>query len=98
MSKSKHNYYILLIILIANRFSDETGKRKRYAMLDTLFHAESQGVIDHRGICDEVNTFMFEGYDTTATCLIFTLFNLAVHSDIQEKCYREVKNYGEHCM
>ncbi|XP_069963685.1 probable cytochrome P450 4ac1 [Bactrocera oleae] len=72
---------------------DETGKRKRYAMLDTLFHAESQGVIDHRGICDEVNTFMFEGYDTTATCLIFTLFNLAVHSDIQEKCYREVKNY-----
>nr|ADC44464.3 cytochrome P450 family 4 [Bactrocera dorsalis] len=71
---------------------DETGKRKRYAMWDTLFHAESQGAIDHGGICDEVNTFMFEGYDTTATCLIFTLFNLAVYPDIQEKCYREVKN------
>ncbi|XP_011190025.2 probable cytochrome P450 4ac1 [Zeugodacus cucurbitae] len=70
----------------------EIGKRKRYAMLDTLFQAESQGVIDHQGICDEVNTFMFEGYDTTATCLIFLLLNLAVHPDIQDACYREVKN------
>ncbi|XP_054742684.1 probable cytochrome P450 4ac1 [Anastrepha obliqua] len=72
--------------------NDETGKRKRHAMLDTLFYAESNGVIDHQGICDEVNTFMFEGYDTTSTCLIFTLVNLAAHQEIQEKCYREVAN------
>ncbi|XP_036328213.1 probable cytochrome P450 4ac1 [Rhagoletis pomonella] len=75
----------------ANDVSDETGKRKRYAMLDTLFNAESKGIIDHQGICDEVNTFMFEGYDTTSTCLIFALLNLATHQDIQEKCYREVE-------
>jgi len=30
--------------------------------LDTLLAAEAEGQIDHQGICDEVNTFMFEGY------------------------------------
>lgn len=64
-------------------------------MLDTLFYAEARGVIDHQGICDEVNTFMFEGYDTTSVCVIFTLLNLALHQDIQEKCYQEVQNLGE---
>ncbi|XP_004536188.1 probable cytochrome P450 4ac1 [Ceratitis capitata] len=76
----------------AGKLDEQANKRKRYAMLDTLFYAEARGVIDHQGICDEVNTFMFEGYDTTSVCVIFTLLNLALHQDIQEKCYQEVQN------
>ena len=51
-------------------FSDVFGKKQRYAMLDTLLEAEAQGLVDHQGICDEVNTFMFEGFDTTSCCLL----------------------------
>ncbi|XP_067623453.1 probable cytochrome P450 4ac1 [Eurosta solidaginis] len=78
---------------ISTKVDNETGKRQRHAMLDTLLDAESKGVIDFQDICDEVNTFMFEGYDTTSTCLIFTLLNLAIHQDIQEKCYQELENF-----
>uniref|UniRef100_A0A1A9VMJ6 Cytochrome P450 n=1 Tax=Glossina austeni TaxID=7395 RepID=A0A1A9VMJ6_GLOAU len=64
--------------------------KARYAMLDTLLHQEAQGLVDHQGICEEVDTFMFEGYDTTSTCLKFALLNLAQYPDIQEKCYQEI--------
>ncbi|XP_041674353.1 LOW QUALITY PROTEIN: probable cytochrome P450 4ac2 [Drosophila eugracilis] len=74
---------------------DEFGQKQRYAMLDTLLAAEAEGQIDHQGICDEVNTFMFEGYDTTSTCLIFTLLMLALHEDVQNRCYEELEHLPE---
>ena len=60
-------------------------------MLDTLFAAEAKNdQIDDIGIREEVDTFMFEGYDTTSSALVFTLFMLAHHQDVQEKTYNEV--------
>ncbi|KAM7353954.1 putative cytochrome P450 4ac1 isoform 2-T2 [Cochliomyia hominivorax] len=72
----------------------EFGIKKRYAMLDTLLAEEAKGHIDHQGICDEVNTFTFEGYDTTATCLIFAILNLSLHPEVQKKCREEIQYLG----
>lgn len=69
-------------------------RKQRYAMLDTLLQQESQGNIDHKGICEEVDTFMFEGYDTTSTCLMFAIFNLALHQNVQDKCRQELEEIG----
>lgn len=59
-------------------------------MLDTLLRAERDGLIDHVGICEEVNTFMFEGYDTTSMALLFSLMNLSLYPEMQERCYQEI--------
>ncbi|CAD7014193.1 unnamed protein product [Ceratitis capitata] len=69
---------------------DNFAKKKRYSMLDTLLHAERDGLIDHAGICEEVDTFMFEGFDTTSMALIFTLMNLSLYQEMQEQCYQEI--------
>lgn len=60
-------------------------------MLDTLFAAEAnKNQIDDVGIREEVDTFMFEGYDTTSSGIMFTLFMLAHHKNEQDLVYNEV--------
>ena len=56
-----------------------------------MLRAEKKGLIDHVGICEEVDTFMFEGFDTVSMNLIFTLMNLALFPDMQEKCLQEIQ-------
>uniref|UniRef100_A0A1L8E4P9 Putative cytochrome n=1 Tax=Nyssomyia neivai TaxID=330878 RepID=A0A1L8E4P9_9DIPT len=70
-------------------------KKKRYAMLDTLLAAEADGLIDAEGIREEVDTFTFEGHDTTSAALTFIFLLLAHHPDVQQKVYEEIKNAME---
>ncbi|XP_050681338.1 cytochrome P450 4C1-like isoform X1 [Leptidea sinapis] len=63
--------------------------KKKLAMLDLLLEAEKRGTIDRSGINEEVDTFMFEGHDTTATALQFTFMILANNQEIQDKIVEE---------
>ncbi|XP_011859278.1 PREDICTED: cytochrome P450 4C1-like [Vollenhovia emeryi] len=58
-------------------------RRKRLAMLDLLIAASRNGLMTDADIREEVDTFMFEGHDTTAMALCFILALLAEHKDIQ---------------
>ncbi|XP_052899277.1 probable cytochrome P450 4ac1 [Anopheles moucheti] len=71
------------------------GSKHRYAMLDTLLAAEAKQQIDEEGIREEVDTFMFEGHDTTAAAIMFTLVLLAIEQDAQERCFRELEELLE---
>ncbi|KAG4071881.1 hypothetical protein HA402_006042 [Bradysia odoriphaga] len=76
---------------------DSTAKKERYAMLDTLLHAEQNGnQIDADGIQEEVDTFVFEGFDTTMTAITFILFMLAHHGDVQQRLFDEVQSVNDH--
>mgnify|MGYP005983812185 FL=1 len=58
--------------------------RKRLAMLDLLITAKNEeNSIDDQGICEEVDTFMFEGHDTTTAALTFSLMLIACHKNVQ---------------
>ncbi|XP_063395271.1 cytochrome P450 4C1-like [Cydia fagiglandana] len=71
-------------------------KKKKVAMLDLLISAEKDRLIDNAGIQEEVDTFMFEGHDTTASGLTFCMVALANNRDIQNKIVAEIKDlFGE---
>lgn len=69
----------------------DNAKKQRLAMLDTLLAAEqNQKLIDSNGIQEEVDTFVFEGFDTTMTAITFILFAIANHETVQNRLYEEI--------
>ncbi|XP_076806894.1 cytochrome P450 4F2-like isoform X2 [Clavelina lepadiformis] len=50
---------------------------------------DGKGLSD-REIRDEVDTFLFEGHDTTSSGITWSLYNLAKYPALQEKCRSEV--------
>ena len=70
-------------------------KKGRYLdFLDVLLTArddEGNGLHDEE-IQDEVDTFMFEGHDTTTSGMCWTLYCLAKHPEHQDKVREEVRN------
>ncbi|KAL6416388.1 hypothetical protein ACFW04_013528 [Cataglyphis niger] len=67
-------------------------KKKRLAMLDLLIAVSRDSLLSDSDIREEVDTFMFEGHDTTAMGITFALLLLAEHKDIQERVRIEVEN------
>ncbi|KAG2464657.1 CP4A6 protein, partial [Polypterus senegalus] len=78
-------------------------QQKRYLdFLDILLSATDE---DGKGLSDEdiraeVDTFMFEGHDTTASAISWILYNLALHPEHQQKCREEIQDIlsGEETM
>lgn len=67
------------------------GRKKRLAFLDLLIDASADGtVLSNDDIREEVDTFMFEGHDTTSAAISWSLFLLGSHPDIQERVLREI--------
>ena len=69
-------------------------QRNYLDFLDILLMAtddDGNGLTDVE-IMDEVDTFMFEGYDTTTSGISWTLYCLAKYPEHQEKIREEVRN------
>ncbi|XP_051159845.1 cytochrome P450 4C1-like [Leptopilina boulardi] len=67
------------------------SRKKRMAMLDHLIAAQKFGdQIDDDGIREEVDTFIFEGHDTTSMGMCFVLLMLSEHKEIQDQAREEV--------
>lgn len=66
-------------------------KKKRLAFLDLLIDASQDGsVLSIDDIREEVDTFMFEGHDTTSASICWTLFLLGSDLAIQQRVFEEI--------
>ncbi|XP_003770498.1 cytochrome P450 4A11-like [Sarcophilus harrisii] len=72
----------------------ETISKKRHLdFLDVLLCAktESGDSLSDEELRAEVDTFMFEGHDTTASGISWVLYALATHPEHQQKCREEIR-------
>ncbi|KAK3599085.1 hypothetical protein CHS0354_024413 [Potamilus streckersoni] len=77
---------------LENKKTEQTGSKKCLDFLDILLTARDENGqgLSQLEIRNEVDTFLFEGHDTTASALSWTLFSLAEHPDIQHKVQAEI--------
>ncbi|GAB6029202.1 hypothetical protein CHUAL_004975 [Chamberlinius hualienensis] len=77
---------------VFNTVEQVNGKRPKLALLDKLLDLMEQEptAFSHKEIREQVDTFVFEGHDTTATCITWTLFLLGHHISIQHKVHKEL--------
>lgn len=69
------------------------GRKKKITFLDMLLQATVDGQpLSNSDIREEVDTFMFEGHDTTTSGIAFLLYNLAENPLVQEKVFEEVRS------
>ncbi|XP_049628391.1 cytochrome P450 4V2-like [Suncus etruscus] len=75
------------------RMKNNTSKSKRKAFLDLLLKVtDAEGnKLSHEDIREEVDTFMFEGHDTTAAALNWSLYLLGSYPEVQKKVDKELE-------
>ncbi|CRK96913.1 CLUMA_CG010305, isoform A [Clunio marinus] len=76
----------------ADKNENDFGIKKRTAFLDLMLQSQIDGnPLSNSDIREEVDTFMFEGHDTTKSGICFILYNLAKYPEIQEKVFEECR-------
>ncbi|XP_049989313.1 cytochrome P450 4A12 isoform X3 [Alexandromys fortis] len=73
---------------------EKVKKKRRLDFLDILLFArmENGGSLSDKDLRAEVDTFMFEGHDTTASGISWILYALATHPEHQQRCRDEVQS------
>ncbi|NWQ69319.1 CP4V2 protein, partial [Neopipo cinnamomea] len=72
---------------------EESVSKKRRAFLDMLLSAtdDEGNKLSNRDIREEVDTFMFEGHDTTAAAMNWVLYLLGHNPEAQKKVHKELE-------
>ncbi|XP_017787229.1 PREDICTED: probable cytochrome P450 4d14 isoform X2 [Nicrophorus vespilloides] len=70
---------------------DEFGKRRKMTFMDILLKSTINGKpLTNEEIRQEVDTFLFEGHDTTSAAISFTCYNLSKNPEVQKLAYEEI--------
>ncbi|XP_012631553.1 cytochrome P450 4A11 isoform X2 [Microcebus murinus] len=73
---------------------EKVRRKKHLDFLDILLlvNVENGSILSDRDLRAEVDTFMFEGHDTTASGISWIFYTLATHPEHQHRCREEIQS------
>ncbi|CAE1163005.1 CYP4B1 [Acanthosepion pharaonis] len=95
LSDVYHDYISIICHKVMSKANPDMMKgKKKLDFLDILVTArDSDGVgLSNLEIRNEVDTFMFEGHDTTACSLSWMMYAMAIYPNEQQNIYNEIQN------
>lgn len=82
---------ILTTFFVESSTAEVLGSKQRMALLDVLLQSTINGAaLSNEDIREEVDTFMFEGHDTTTSGISFALYLISRHPAVQTKLVQEI--------
>ncbi|KAJ3598664.1 hypothetical protein NHX12_002169, partial [Muraenolepis orangiensis] len=89
---SPHGFRFRRACRVTHRHTEKIQAKRNLDFLDILLCArdEDQKALSDEAIRAEVDTFMFEGHDTTASGISFLLYSMASHPQHQKICREEI--------
>lgn len=89
----KEKKELMLRQINLGNFETTSGKPKKKAFLELLLEQHlKDSSFTEENIREEVDTFMFEGHDTTAMAISWTLYELGRNPGVQERVFQELDN------
>lgn len=76
---------------LKNKDDSENNKKMNFLDILLLSHVEGKP-LSNSDIREEVDTFMFEGHDTTTSGISFTFYHLSQNKEVQQKVFEEVRD------
>lgn len=76
-----------------DNFNCSEASRKRFVFIDLLVNQYHNAKIEIEDIREEVDTFMFEGFDTTTSAISWIVFLLGHHPHCQKRLYDEIEEW-----
>ncbi|XP_066257309.1 cytochrome P450 4d2-like [Euwallacea similis] len=77
-------------LIVQKKLEKTSVKGEKKTMLDLLMEITIDGKpLSRDDLREEINTFMFAGYDTTSTAMSLAVYEIARHPDVQAKLYEE---------
>lgn len=65
-------------------------KKVRMSFLDTMLNVAEEHGLTEEDIREEVDTFMFEGHDTTSAGMAWAIYQIGRHEEVQRKIHDEI--------